>query len=114
MLGHSMGTLRLYKILYEVQKHFGGLGHSPPEIFTISQPPSSVLKPHHLYGKVTYGEHTRLILRYCAVRFHDCLPPDSQSTTILYNHRSGAQPLVARARAPVCPSLATPLGEHYS
>ena len=27
MLGHSMGILRLYEILREVQKHLGGLGH---------------------------------------------------------------------------------------
>ena len=114
MLGQSMGTLRLYKLLLKVQKHLGGLGHSPPEIFTISQPPSSVLKPHHLYGKLAYGERTRLVLRYCVVQFHDRLAPDSRSTTILYNHRGGARPLVARAHAPVCPNLATPLGEHYS
>ena len=28
MLGHSMGTLRLYKLLRKVQKHLGGLGHA--------------------------------------------------------------------------------------
>ena len=27
MLGHSTGTLHLYKLLCEVQKHLGGLGH---------------------------------------------------------------------------------------
>ena len=69
MLGHSMGTLRLYKLLRKVQKHLGGLGHTPPEIFTISQPPRSVsLKPHHLYGKLAYGERTRLILVYSGTR----------------------------------------------
>ena len=31
MLGHSMGTLRLYKLPREVQKLLGGLGHPPPE-----------------------------------------------------------------------------------
>ena len=28
MLGHSMGTLRLFEILRKVQKHLGGLGHA--------------------------------------------------------------------------------------
>ena len=28
MLGHSMGTLRLYKLLRKVQKHLGDLGHA--------------------------------------------------------------------------------------
>ena len=43
--------------------------------------------------------------------------PDLRSTTILSapiirlrTCTGGARPLVARARAPVCPSLATPLG----
>ena len=32
MLGHSMGTLCLYKILRKVQKHLGGSGHALLEI----------------------------------------------------------------------------------
>ena len=28
MLVHSMGVLRLYKILSKVQKHLGGVGHA--------------------------------------------------------------------------------------
>ena len=60
MLGHSMGTLRSYKLLHKVKKDLGGLGHAPP---TISQPPRSVsLKQHHLYGKLVYGKRTRLVL----------------------------------------------------
>ena len=30
MLGHSMGTLRLYEILHKMQKHLGSLG--PEEV----------------------------------------------------------------------------------
>ena len=52
-------TTFLYKLLREVQKHLGGLGH---KLFTISQPPRSVLKLYHLYGKLVYGERTRLVL----------------------------------------------------
>ena len=40
MLGHSMGTQRLYEVLHEVQKYLGGLGGVPPENvfnFTASQ-----------------------------------------------------------------------------
>ena len=28
MLGHSIGTLRLYELLHEVQKHLGGFAHA--------------------------------------------------------------------------------------
>ena len=39
MLGYSMGTLRLYELLREVQNLLGGFGgHSPPENL-ILQPP---------------------------------------------------------------------------
>ena len=49
-------------------KAFRRSGAVPPEISTISQPPKSVsLKPHHLYGKLAYGERTRLILVYIAI-----------------------------------------------
>ena len=76
------------------------------------------------------GEHTRprysgiQIYLYCAARFqHLCelLAPNSRlitvhSTLIIFRSAciGGAQPLVARARAPVCPSLATPLGVSLS
>ena len=33
LLGHSMGTLHLYKLLREVQKLMGGLGESSPRKF---------------------------------------------------------------------------------
>ena len=38
MLGHSMGTLRLYELLREVQKHLRGLGLGmlPQKMFRIS------------------------------------------------------------------------------
>ena len=58
MLGHSMGTLRLYELLCEVQKHLGGLGQAPQKIL---QPPKSVLKPY-VYSKLACGERTRLII----------------------------------------------------
>ena len=52
MLGHTMGTQRLYELLREVQKYFGGLGEDAPgKFFCISQPPKSVLKPY-VYGKL--------------------------------------------------------------
>ena len=37
LLGHSMGTLRLYELPREVQKLIVGLGHPPPPNFTASQ-----------------------------------------------------------------------------
>ena len=44
MLGHSMGTLRLYELPREVQKLIGGSGGIlPPGIL---QPPRSVLRPY--------------------------------------------------------------------
>ena len=33
MLGHSMGTQRLYELVREVQKYLGGLGEARPENF---------------------------------------------------------------------------------
>ena len=72
MLGHSMGTLLLYEILREVQKHLGGEGSracSPQKMFGISQPPRSVLRPYRtaVYVGYTaksrrYGERTRLVI----------------------------------------------------
>ena len=43
LLGHSMGTLRLYELLHEVQKLIGGSGGILPQIL---QPPRSVLRPY--------------------------------------------------------------------
>ena len=44
MLGHSMGTLRLYELPCEMQKLLGGSGGIlPPGIL---QPPRSVLRPY--------------------------------------------------------------------
>ena len=70
MLGHSMGTLRLYEILREVQKHLGGSrAWSPQKNFGISQPPRSVLRQFRtaVYVDYTaksrrYGERTRLVI----------------------------------------------------
>jgi len=62
------------------------------------------------------GEHTDLVIRFqhlCAL-----LAPNSRliavhSAPIIFRSActGGAQPPVARARAPVCPSLATPLNQ---
>ena len=58
MLWHSMGTLRLYEILREVQKHLGGLGHPLPQKFwnfTASQVSSEAISycsVRQLYGKI--------------------------------------------------------------
>ena len=66
MLGHSMGTLRLYEILREVQKHLGvggsrgggGLGHAFPRKcldFTASQISSEAISycsVRRLYSKI--------------------------------------------------------------
>ena len=43
LLGHSVGTLRLYELPREVQKLIGGSGGHPPT--GILQPPRSVLRP---------------------------------------------------------------------
>ena len=63
LLGHSMGTLRLYELPREVQKLIGGLGaSSPPQIL---QPPRSVLRPYtiakckSLKAKLAYHERIR-------------------------------------------------------
>ena len=63
MLGHSMDTLHLYKLLREVQKHLGGLGYAPLENFTASQVGSEAISycsVHHC--KLAYGEHMRLVI----------------------------------------------------
>ena len=64
--------------------------------------------------------HMRLVIWYCAVQFQDHLAPDSWSTMMLsapiirmYACTGGVRPLVARARAPVCPSLAMPVTGVY-
>ena len=92
MLGHSMGILRLYEIL---RKDVEGRRSGTCSVSV-------------------RGELMRL-------EFHDCLAPDLRSTTMLSApiiHKrtcaGGAQPPVARARAPVCPSLATPLSPELS
>ena len=47
MLGHSMGTLRLYELPREVQKFLGGPGGIlPPKNLGILQPPRSVLRSY--------------------------------------------------------------------
>ena len=43
MLGHSMGTLRLYEFPHEVQKLKGVWGHPPPENLQL---PRSVLRSY--------------------------------------------------------------------
>ena len=134
MLGHSMGTLHLYEILHEVQKHLGGGGGgsracSPQKIFGISQPPRSVLRPYRtaVYVDYTaksrrYGERMRLgiLWIYLAILCRSIsrlfsahrfgINNDRISADNLHTCTGGARPLFARARAPVCPSLATPLG----
>ena len=66
MLGHSVGTLRLYELLHKVEKHLGGLGHAPPEI---SQPPRLVLKPYrsavymYITAQMSYKCRTTLRMR---------------------------------------------------
>ena len=47
MLGHSMGTLRLYELQREVSKLLGGSGGIlPAKNLGILQPPRSVLRPY--------------------------------------------------------------------
>ena len=67
-----------------------------------------------------YGKHTRLIILWIyiailPVQFQDGLAHDSRLTMILsaliirmHTYTGGTWPLVARACAPVCPSLAVP------
>ena len=130
MLGHSMGTLRLYEILREVQKYLGGgRGSRACSPQKISQPPRSVLRSYRtaVYVNYTaksrrYRERTRLVILwiylailrrsisrlFSARRFgidNDRISADNSHTCT-----GGTRPLFARARAPVCPSLATPLG----
>ena len=96
MLGHSMGTLRTFLQTSaqsaEAFRGGGGSGGCSPRNFTASQ--------------VSSEADSRTV----------SVAPDLRSTTILsapiirlLTCTGGAQPLVARARAPVCPSLATPL-----
>ena len=62
LLGHSMGTLRLYELLREVQKlnNMGVYGASSPQIL---QPPRSVPRPYtvakckSLTAKLAYDEN---------------------------------------------------------
>ena len=63
LLGHSMGTLRLYELPRKVQKLIGGSGGIlPPNL----QPPRSVLRPYtvakckSLKAKLAYDERIRL------------------------------------------------------
>ena len=67
LLGHSMGTLRLYELPREVPKLIGVVGaSSPPPPPRILQPPRSVLKPYtvakckSLTAKLAYDERIRL------------------------------------------------------
>ena len=65
LLGHSMGTLRSYKLPREVQKLIRVLGASSPHP-RILQPPRSVLRPctvakcKSLTAKLAYDECIRL------------------------------------------------------
>ena len=99
----------------EVQKH---LGESEAcmlfqNIFGVLQPPTSVLRPYHSAVHVTY---TANVTRNSVDKHSNTVPFDSRSTTILsapmiriHTCTGGAWPPVARACAPVCPSLAMPL-----
>ena len=66
-----------------------------------------------MHMRAHYSEDTDSIT--VQLDFNSTLVPDSRLTFGTDNFRStstsGAQPLVARARAPVCLSLATPLRE---
>ena len=46
MLGHSMGTLRLYELLREVQKHLGGDGGERCTRLEFHSLPGQVLRPY--------------------------------------------------------------------
>ena len=47
LLGHSTGTLRLYKVPHEVLKFIGGFGGIlPPKNLEILQTPRSALRPY--------------------------------------------------------------------
>ena len=87
MLGHSMGTLRLYELLQAC---------SPENFLNFTAPrPRSVLKPHRSAVYITYTANSRAMsvrdLQFCGlyvaipcvVRFQDSLALDSRSTTIL-------------------------------
>ena len=62
MLGHSMGTLRLYERLHEVHNYYlGGLGYAPlknVQNFTASW---LVLKPHQSEMYITYMANLRTV-----------------------------------------------------
>ena len=56
---HIMDTLCLYELLRVVQKHLGGLGHTPPEFFELYSLPGQfwihiIVQWHCLYGKLTH------------------------------------------------------------
>ena len=68
LLGHSMGTLHLYKLPREVQKLIGGSGGILPRKFrnfTASQVlrPYTVAKCKSLTAKLAYDERMRLVIR---------------------------------------------------
>ena len=62
LLGHSMGTLRLYELPREVQRLIGGSGGIlPPENLGILHPPKSILRPYEgLRIIVDYISHQTL------------------------------------------------------
>ena len=101
MFWHSMGTWHTFvQTSAQSAAAFRGSGGC---FYRILQPPRLVLMLYCklLNGKLANGE---------------CIASDLQSTTILSvpinrlrTCTGGARPLVARARAPVCLSLATPL-----
>ena len=62
LLGHSMGTLRLYELTREVQKLIGGSGgYPPPENLGILQPPRSVLRPYTVAKCKSLTANSRMI-----------------------------------------------------
>ena len=109
----------------EVQKHLEGCGACmlPQNIFGVLSPPTLLLRPHSCAVYVTIRQ-TRVWWAYVtrnsvAILRHSICRPLSARFTIdngtISADDSGAylrwwaRPPVARARAPVCPSLATPL-----
>ena len=90
---HQQTTL--YEILHEVQKHLVESG-------------TCFLSIQWAYETCNSVD----IHRHCTIWFQDHLAPDLRLTTILSatiiytrTYTSWARPLVARARAPVCPSV---------
>ena len=59
MLGHSMGTLRLYEILREVQKYLGGGGGGGR---------SRAWSPQKLFWNFTASQVSSEAISYCSVR----------------------------------------------